>query len=332
MRLPPLSILEPDTKKAALSTLDKYAEKAKILAGGTELTVLLKLGLLTPSYLISLKSISGMKGIRPKKNEVVIGSSTTIREIAQSPLINEKFQSVAQAARLVAAPPIQNKATIGGNILQDTRCIYRNQSDLFRSGLEPCYKSGGKTCHAARAGRRCFSVYQGDMASPLIAFDSKVKLEKKGSRRIIPLVDLFSGRGEKPFLIEEDEMLTEIIIPSPVREYGSSYEKLRIRNGLDYPLVSVAAFLSKNKGNKTARLRIVVGAGGSGPKIVSGELTLMGAEGLPIDEVDKIGEVASKATELADNLSAPLAYRRKMVKVLTRRALQNAFQDMKQGV
>jgi 4-hydroxybenzoyl-CoA reductase beta subunit len=328
MRLPPFSILEPNTKKNALSILDKYGKNAKILAGGTDLIVLLKLGLLAPTYVMSLKSISGLKGIRTTKKAVIIGSSTTIREIAQSPLINNKFKGVAQAARLVAAPPIQNRATIGGNILQNTRCIYRNQSDLFRSGLKPCYKSGGKTCHVAKGSGRCFSVYQSDMAPPLISFNSEVKLEKKDSHRIIAAVDLFSGKGENPFSIEENELLTEIIIPLPDRKYSSSYEKLRIRKGLEYPLVSVAAFSSTNEDEKTNDVRVVVGAAGSAPKMVSKESTCVGKENFPNDVMDEISEIAASLAEIVDNLSVPPTYRRKMVKVLTRRALRSAFQDM----
>jgi 4-hydroxybenzoyl-CoA reductase subunit beta len=331
MRLPPFSVLEPNTKKGALSVLDKYRERAKILAGGTELVALLKLGLLAPSYLVSLKSIGGLKGIKTTKREIIVGSSTTIREIAHSPLINHKFKGVGQAARLLAAPPIQNRATIGGNILQNTRCMYRNQSDFFRSGIKACYKSGGNVCHAAKSGRRCFSVYQGDMAPPLISFNSKVKLEKKGSCRIIALTDLFSGHGEKPFLMEEDELLTEIIIPLADSEYGSSYEKLRIRKGLEYPLVSVAAFLSRNEDNKTGNLRVVVGAVGPAPKMLSVELDYWGNDGPPVVDMDKVSETTAAMTEMVDNLSLPPAYRRKIVKVLTRRAFQKAFLDMGRG-
>jgi 4-hydroxybenzoyl-CoA reductase subunit beta len=330
MRLPPFSILEPDSKKDALSMLDKYGKHVKIVAGGTELTVLLKLGLLAPAYVMSLRSIDVLTGIKSKKREVIIGSATTIREIAQSPLINDKLKGVAQAARLVAAPAIQNRATIGGNILQNTRCIYRNQSDLFRSGLEPCYKSGGNTCHVAKAGQRCFSIYQSDMAPPLISFNSKVKLERKDSHRIIPVADLFSGKGENPFLTKEDELLTEIIIPLPDEEYSSSYEKLRFRKGLGYPLASVAASVLRNKDKKTDDVCIVVGAAGSAPKIVSKQLAFVEKEDFPRDDSDNIGDIAASKTELVDNLSLPPTYRRKMVKVLTRRALQGVFQDMKE--
>jgi 4-hydroxybenzoyl-CoA reductase subunit beta len=327
MRLPPFSILEPNTKKDALSMLDKYRKKIKVVAGGTELMVLLKLGLLAPPYVMSLKSISGLKGIRTIQRAVIIGSSTTITDIAQSPLMNDKFKGIAQAARLVAAPPIQNRATVGGNILQNTRCIHRNQSDLFRSGIKACYKAGGNICHATIGARRCFSVYQGDMAPALISLDSKVRLEKKESHRVIALADLFSHKGESPFLIQENELLTEIIIPLPEREYNSSYEKLRIRKGLEYPLVSVAAFLSRNEDKKTDNVRVVVGAAGSAPKIISKELAYKEKESLQIDDMDEIADIAASMAEMVDNLSVPPAYRRNMVKVLARRALQSVFQD-----
>ncbi len=331
MRLPPLDIFEPNTKKDALSILDRLAKKTKIIGGGTELTILLKLGLLTPAHLMSLKAIRSLDGIRTTKKEVIIGCSTTLREIGSSSLINLRFKSVAQAARLVAAPPVQNMATIGGNILQDTRCIYRNQSDLFRSGIKRCYKTGGNMCHAAKGARRCFSVYQGDMAPSLISFNSKAKLERKGSHRLVALADLFSGRGEAPFLMQENEMLTEIIIPLPGGRYGSSYEKLRIRKGLDYPLVSVAACFSEKEGGRSDKIRIVIGAAGSGPKIVSEELSFAQSERIPVDDMSRIVEIAASTAEIVDNLSVPAMYRRKMVKVLAKRALEDSFRAMKEN-
>ena len=331
MRWPPLDIFEPDTKKDALSILDRFGKKTKIVAGGTELTALLKLGLLVPAHLMSLKAIRGLKGVKATRREVIIGSSTTLREIGISPLINEGFGSVAQAARLVAAPPIQNVATIAGNILQDTRCIYRNQSDLFRSGLKECYKAGGNMCHAVKGARRCFSVYQGDMAPPLISFGAKVKLETKGSHRHVALADLFSGRGEAPFLMRENEILTEIIIPLAAGRYGSSYEKLRIRKGLDYPLVSVAVRLSENRVGRSDKVYIVVGAAGSGPKLVTEKLSSTQSEGVPVDDISRIVEIAASTAEIVDNLSVPAIYRRKMVKALAKRALENAFRVMKEN-
>ncbi|MCX5811005.1 MAG: FAD binding domain-containing protein [Proteobacteria bacterium] len=331
MRMPTFNILEPGSKKKALLTLDKYRNKLKVVAGGTEVVVMMKLGLSAPSYLMSLNKIKGLKGIEKRKNEVIIKSSTTIKEILQSPLMNEKFKGITQAAQLLAAPPIQNRATIGGNILQNTRCLYYNQSELFRNGLKPCFKAGGNICHAARGGKRCFSVYQGDMAPSLISLGSKVKLEKNNSSRTILLSDFFTGKGENPFLIEDNELLTEFIIPLPDAKYGSSYEKLRIRKGLEYPLVSTAVFLSEDKDGNLDNARIVIGAAASAPKIIENASSCLKSRNPSAEDMDEVANLADNLSEMINNLSVPATYRRKMVKVVTKRSLKNAFQDLKRG-
>jgi 4-hydroxybenzoyl-CoA reductase beta subunit len=331
MRLPPFNVLEPGSKKNALMTLDKYRKNLKIVAGGTEVVVMMKLGLSAPSYLMSLKKIKGLRGIKKIKKEVIIGSSTTIKEILQSPLIQDKFKGITQAAQLLAAPPIQNKATIGGNILQNTRCLYYTQSELFRNGLASCFKGGGNICHAVKGGKRCFSVYQGDMAPPLIAFGSKVRLEKNNSSRIALLSDLFTGKGENPFLIDDNELLTEFIIPLPDGNYGSSYEKLRIRKGLEYPLVSTAVFLSEDKSGNLNSAKIVIGAAASAPKIIDDASSYLKNRNPSDEDLDEVTNLADNLSEMVNNLSVPAAYRRKMVKVVTKRSLKNAFQDLKRG-
>jgi len=331
LKLPPFIILEPGTKKSALTALDKYRNRSKIIAGGTEVVVMLKLGLLSPSYLISLRNIRCLNGIRKTKNEVIIGSTTTINEIIQSRLMNKYFKGIIKAAKSLAAPPIQNRATIGGNVLQNTRCIYFNQSELFRNGLKPCFKAGGNICHAIKGGKNCFSVYQSDMAPALISFNSKVKLEKKGSCRVILLSDIFTGKGENPFLIEDNELLTEFIIPLPDGKCSSSYEKLRIRSGLEYPLVSVAVSILRNKDKRLDDLRIIIGAAGSAPKIIENVSSYLKGGYPSIEDIGKIVSLAEDLTEFVNNLSIPGAYRRKLLKVLIKRAIQIAFQDVERG-
>ena len=139
-------------------------------------------------------------------------------------------------------------ATAGGNILQNTRCMYYNQSGMVLNGLERCHKRGGNVCLAVKGSKRCFSVYQGDMAPAFIAFDARCVLEKKGSTRTVSLTELFTGNGAAPFAIGADELLTKIIIPNPEGIYGSAYRKLRLRGSTDYPLASAAAFVSVAEG------------------------------------------------------------------------------------
>jgi len=222
--------------------------------------------------------------------------------------------------------------TIGGNILQNTRCLFYNQSEIVLKGLDVCHKRGGASCLAVKGSKRCFSVYQGDMAPALIAFDAQCVLEKSGSRRTIPIIDLFTGIGTQPLSIENNELLTGIIIPKQNGAYGSTYRKLRLRGSIDYPLASAAALLAINADMKLAVSRLVIGAAGPAPRIVDRvSAALLGK--LP-EEAD-LAAAAGMAYELSegvDNLVLPGDYRKKMVRVFAQRALQGARTDIKRGM
>ena len=325
MRLPPFLYLAPRTEKEAVEMLSRYRGKVGIVAGGTDMVNRLRQRLVSPAYVMSLKGVEHFRGIESRKGCIVISAGTTLREVGESEAVSGTFTALAEAAGLVAAPPIRNVATIGGNLLQNTRCLFYNQSELVRRAASPCLKEGGETCVAVKGGRRCSSVYQGDMAPPLIAFGAEAVLRKASGRRRVPVADLFSGDGRHPFAIEEDELLTEIRLPLPKGTFASSYRKLRMRSGLDYPLASSAIFLSLSKKGVIDRARLVIGAAGPAPLSVTGGAALL--TGVRPEEADPEGAAGQAFREAGaiDNLLLPGAYRRKMVKVVARRAVEAAL-------
>ena len=328
MRLPPFDVFEPRTVKDALAVMRDYKGSLKVVSGGTELLGLMKLRLAAPDFLLSTGRIGALKGIEEKKREIVINAGTTLYEIAHSPLLADRFRSIAGAAGLVAAYPIQTRATVGGNILQNTRCLHYNQSELVRKGLPACFKAGGNVCNAVKGSRRCFSVYQGDMAPALMSFGAAVELKKQDGSRRIPLSELYTGKGRSPLAVEPDELLTRIFIPVPKGAYGSWYEKLRLRKALDYPLASSAAFVSMGRDNKIDTIRVVLGAAGPGPLVLDGSGDL-NKEGI-LDEkaIDRISGKAFTLSRTVDNLGLPGSYRRKMIRVVTARALRSAIGEL----
>ncbi|MBW1972931.1 MAG: hypothetical protein DRP55_02310 [Spirochaetes bacterium] len=329
MRLPSFNYLEPITLTDALNLMEEYHGRAQPLAGGTELLPRMKLGLTHPTYLMSLKEIHELKGIKSNKNELYIGGMTSLREIFLSTLLQQKFLAISEAAGSVAAPPLRNMGTIAGNLCQDTRCFFYNQSYFWRRGLKPCFKAGGNVCYAVPGSKKCFSVYQGDLAPALIAFNAKVRIEKKGSSRIIPIEELFSGKGEKPIVIADDELLTQVIVPIPEGIYGSSYRKFRLRNALDYPLVSAAAFLAIDSEKKVKSVKVVLGAAGPAPVIVKEAEDILKGKKVEESAINEIAEAAYKRAQMVDNLGLPASYRKKMVRVFTKRAIENAFNSIK---
>lgn len=330
MRMQPFIYLEPKTLKDALVMLDRHKDKLKVLSGGTETVALMKLNLIKPQYVMSLKRLSNLKVIVKQDRKIIINGATTLTEIVQSPLINSQFKAIIEAARSVAAPHIQNIATIAGNIFQDSRCLFYNQSELVRGGLEPCLKLKGNFCRAVKGAKRCFSVYQGDLAPALIAFGAKAKLEKKGGARTVLVSELFSGNGKQPIDIERDELLTKIILPLPRGRFGSSYQKLRMRGSIDYPLASVASFIDLDDRGLILESRVVIGAAGPSPKIVMESSLLKGKE--PKDEnFDEIAEAAFKIAEGVNNQPLSGLYRRKMIRVLVKRSLNDSLKDIHGG-
>jgi len=324
MRLPPFQYLEPANMEEALSLLGTHKEAIRIMAGGTDLVNRMKLRLVEPAFVMNIGNLRDLDGISMGETETVIRANTRLGEIAAAPAFDRKFKAVAEAACQVASPAITNMATTGGNILQSSRCMYYNQSGIVLNGLERCHKRGGDVCLAVPGSKRCFSVYQGDMAPALIAFNARCVLEKKGATRTVPLFELFTGSGASPFAIGADELLTKIILPNPGDGCGSAYRKLRLRGSTDYPLVSAAAFISVARGKKAASCRLVLGAAGVAPKVIDGTS--------PEGGFGAMAEKASELVEGTDTLQMPGAYRRKMAGVLAKRAIEAAMKGTKEGM
>ena len=320
MRLPPFQYLEPANVEEALSMISIHKETVKIMAGGTDLLNRMKLRLIEPAFVMNIGKLREMDGIVIGDTETVIGANTRLKDIAGAPLVNRRFRALAEAAFQVASPTITNMATIGGNLLQNTRCMYYDQSGMVLNGLERCHKRGGSVCLAVKGSKRCFSVYQGDVAPALIAFDARCVVEKKGSARTVSITELFTGNGATPFAMGADELLTRVIIPQPKGIYSSAYRKLRLRGSVDYPLASAAAFVSVASNRKVTTCRVVIGAAGAAPKVIDGASCEADLEG--------IAQKAYDYAEGVDNLKMPGAYRRKMASVLAKRAIKAAIDDV----
>ena len=329
MRLPSFQYLEPTQVDEALSILESYRDRVKICAGGTEVINHLKLRLIQPGAVMNIKKLPGLEGISEEAREMVIGANTTVKTISQSPLMKGACQAVAEAAFQTASPTIAAMATIGGNVLQNTRCLTYNQSGIVLQGLPACHKRGGDICLAVKGSRRCFSVYQGDLAPALIALKARCVLVKKGTSRTIPLVELYSGDGVKPWALGEDELLTQIIIPKPKGLCASAYRKFRIRGSVDFPLASAAACLSLTDDGLLADSCLVIGAAGPAPRVVRQAAAVLDGKKPEEADVMAAAEMAYEMSEGVDNLALPGSYRRKMVRVLTKRAIQATLETLK---
>ena len=324
MRLPRFEYLQLESLEGALDLLSQYGEEAKVIAGGTDLLVSMKQRLLPPKYLLNLKGLAELDFIEEGKAGLRIGALSRLTTIAKSPLVREKFPFLAQAASYVSAPPLQNMGTLGGNLCQNTRCFFYNQSQFWRQARPLCFKTGGEMCHVVQGGNHCYSVYQGDLAPVLIALEAKVKLARKGVERVIPLLDLYTGKGEAPIGLEAGEILTEVEIPVPAALWGGDYQKLRYRGALDFPLVGVAAVLNRNS-ETCGRAKIVLTAVASVPIVVEQADKLLEGQEPNEEIITKAAEAAYEAAHPVANVGSTPLYRRKMVRVMTQRAIAHAW-------
>jgi 4-hydroxybenzoyl-CoA reductase subunit beta len=325
MQLPEFEHLQPTSLGEAFDLLAVRGEQAKIIAGGTDLLVSMKQRLLTPDYLVDLKAIPELDFIGEDDGGVRIGALTKLATIVNSSLICERIPVLAQVASMVAAPPLQNMGTLGGNLCLDTRCFYFNQSPFWRQVRGHCYKSGGDTCHVVKGGDKCFATYQGDVAPVLIALDASVRIARKGGERSVPLAALYTGKGKRPLALEPGEVLLEVQVPASSSKMRGDYQKLRYRGSMDFPLVGVAAVLRRENGTVCAGGKVVLTAVSRGPLVVEEAHEMLQGRELTEKGASEIAEVAYKVARPINNVGSDAEYRRKMVRVLTRRAILKAW-------
>jgi 4-hydroxybenzoyl-CoA reductase beta subunit len=326
MKLPYFEYLEPRTLDQVLQGLSEHPGQTRLLAGGTDLLPLMRFGLAQPTHVTSLRSLSALHGVTVRNGELRIGSMTTLTELLSSNDVKESFAALYEALETVAAPPIRNAATIGGNLCQNSRCLFYNQSKTWREEQPACFKAGGDVCLAVPGGKKCFSVYQSDLAPALIAFGARITVEKKSSSRTIPLEKLFSGEAKHPIALSDDEMITEVLLPVPKGQVGSAYRKMRMRSAVDYSLLSVAVVICLNNQGKIDAARVVLGAAGPAPSVAHEAADLLLGKAPPGLDLDTIGHAVAGGTQMVNNLVLPASYRRRMIPVFARRAIEAAIQ------
>ena len=288
----------------------------------------MKQRLVLPEFLISLKNLHELSFVRQENAMVVIGAMTPLSSVLDSDLIRANSPALVEAIKLIGAPPVQHfRGTIGGNLCLQTRCLYYNQSAFWRSGRSRCHKDNGETCYAEENSDRCRSANQSDGACALMALDAKVMLASRSGKRILPIEEFFTGKGENPFATEPDEMVTEIHVPMAAKGTGSNFQKLTYRSALDFALVSAAASLALEEG-KISNARIAIGGAGASPLLLKEAAgILVGKKAGDMGTIDKTADQVRRHSSafMVDNLGATLEYRQKMSGVMAKRAIRGAL-------
>lgn len=317
MRLPKFNYLEPESIEEASSLL-LDDPRAKVLAGGTDLLVNMKHRVEVPAVLINMKKIKGLDYIRKDSETLRIGSLTRLKTIYQDRWIAERLPALAQAASSVGSYHHQVMGTMGGNLCQQNRCKFFNQSQWWRSANAPCLKVGGAVCHVVQKQEVCYSSYCGDLAPALLVLEARVLLKRNKVSREIPLASLFSGDGRVPLTLERGEIVTEVIVPLASAGDFSSYLKFANRESIDFPIVGLAFQTSPEKKEYRLAFTAVDRRPVRGQKVES----FLSGQTLTPEVVEEAAQLASKeAAPVKNSLYVP-SYKRTLMGRLLRSVLK----------
>lgn len=314
MTLPQFRYLEPKSLREASRLLTK-AKGAKVLGGGTDLLTLMRMRLAKPAYLIGLGAIRGLSFIRYQKGRGLrIGAFTPLTATCSSSEVREQCPMLAQAAEKIASPQMRNAATLGGNILLDTKCPYYNQSPLWLESGEQCLKAGGDICLAVRGQKSCYAVWSSDTSPPLVALGARVKLVRGGKERWLALEGFYTGLGDKPCKIAADEILTEVLIPESSCRARGAYLRYSQREVIDFPVVSVAVARYRQK--KAAPFRIVAGGVDPAPKRLFEAEALLRGQNIDATLARKAAATAAKEVGPIKDVFYPSRFKRDVLRAL----------------
>ncbi|WP_366657036.1 xanthine dehydrogenase family protein subunit M [Fodinicurvata sp. EGI_FJ10296] len=238
---------------------------ARCIAGGTDLLQLLQERVEDADELLDLNDLP-IRGISSSIDGIHIGALTTLADVADDPTVRDQLPVVAEALGETASPQVRNMATMGGNLLQRTRCPY------FRDRAVPCNKrdpgtgcpaiDGQNRMHAIFGGsEHCIAVQPSDLAVALVALDAEI-LVSSGTERSIKVEDLYRLPGETPHVdtvLDPGEIITAIVIPASATKLRSRYFKVRDRASFEWALASAAVAIDVDPDGRVQDLRIAVG-------------------------------------------------------------------------
>jgi xanthine dehydrogenase YagS FAD-binding subunit len=274
----------PDTKSAT-RLFSKHAN-AKYLGGGTNLVDLMREGIERPEMLVDVTALPNSIETR-EDGSLLIGAATKNTALAEHRAVRERFPMLAKAILSGASGQIRNMATVGGNVLQRTRCYY------FYDDAAHCNKRArGTGCDAINgfnrihailgASSHCIATHPSDMCVALAALDATVHLEGPGGARQVKLIDLHRLPGETPDIethLKRGELITAVELPALSFATRSTYRKVRDRASFAFALVSVAAAIDIDPASRTVRnVRLALGGVAHKPwRATLAEQTLLGA-------------------------------------------------------
>ncbi|MFL6797056.1 MAG: 4-hydroxybenzoyl-CoA reductase subunit beta [Xanthobacteraceae bacterium] len=335
--LPRFELIRPRTLHEVISARAAHPDSYP-LGGGTDLLVNIRRGIVAPPVLIDMNAVEELRAFRADAETLEVGASVTLAELAADPGVATHYPVVAQAAHGVAGPTHRHMGTVGGNLCLDTRCLFYNQSEWWRSANNHCLKTIGEICHVAPKSRGvCFATFSGDLAPALLTLRAEVDLAGPAGKRSLPLAQLYIGyaRQDQPMsetlgdgrqylALRPGEVITAVRATNTAG-LRSGYEKIRIRRSIEYPVAGVAVAL-RREGDLLTDLRVAFTGTNPRPVLLEGTASLCGSV-LDAAVMRRLDELTRDQIMSMKTTFTPGHYRRRMASVLARRLVAKLYNE-----
>ncbi len=318
MHLHPFELHRPTTVEETVRLARGLPGGFDWLAGGTDLLPNYKMHLNVRPHLIALGGVDELRG----RSGGRVGAMTRLGDLERDSEFGASYPGLAEAIGEVATPLVRESATIGGNLLVETRCFFFNQSLPWRESLGYCLKADGDRCHVVPQKVKCYATFSGDVAPALAVLDARVEVAGPDGRRSVPLLALYdaAGDGIRRTHLGPGELLVAIDLPDSARGMPANYQKLRVRPAFDFPELGLAA-AGRIVDGRVESLALAAGGLETYPRRFD-ELTgpLLG-ERLSEERIRALAESVRLAVRPVHNTFLAPDYRRRMVAVFVRRAV-----------
>jgi 4-hydroxybenzoyl-CoA reductase subunit beta len=312
--LPDFELIRPiSIDEAALAGAQ---EGACFISGGTALMPNLRRGLDAPQTLVDLSCLTQLCQIEEMDGGLRVGAGVTLQQLIADPYIQADYKVIADAAETVAGTTHRSSATVGGNLCLDTRCQFYNQSEWWRSANGYCLKYRGELCHVANNSEICLAAYSGDLAPVMLLHDARVELVSPGGRRSIALRDMYQEDGANSLLLAPGELLASVTLQK-LENYRSAYRKVRVRGGIDFPLVGVAMAARGSESN-LEDIRVALTGTNPRPVALEGTTELVGKR-MDAAALKVLEKLVRSQTKPMRSTFTPGPYRSKVVVNVVRR-------------
>jgi len=304
----------------AVAALAAGGNEASLLAGGTDLLISMRQGLVAPATLIGIRGLVELDGIELDGADTLrIGAGVILTDLAEHPIVVRRFPALAEAARTVGSRHVRNMATLGGNLRLPTRCWYTNQSENWRASRAPCWKTAGDLCHVIKTSTTCRAINSSDTAPALVALEARIRTLSLRGQREVPLADFYNDDGVNHTSLASDEIITAVLVPAA--RTRALFTKAASRTGLDYGYGTLAAAVTGS--NRAIRsVRLVAGSVGSWPVLLERAGQIIVDRGLNEAAITAAANAAREDLGEVANLFSPPGYKKRLVRGLVLKVLE----------